>query len=259
MGIIRKVTVGVTVGTAAALGYIRTSTSIISPIPLNDPLYGSSSYKKYNVHHNAATNDICVKTIPLSRIRPELRQKEGELALEFCRGVWSSWGESLSKLSSLFYSSLACINTQEHCSGIGNIANESIGYEIQRRYLHRKWYSPETSSQLWTRDQLAASAYEPGSQVTDHFEVVERTPSEIIIRCGDSPRNQGPRPSDGLFAIGATIDHDAQVAHLTLKSCFFRTDSKIDSDKGPMPSWIENLHQWYARIWMVSGSRRVMR
>jgi hypothetical protein len=94
MGIIRKATVGVTVGTAAALGYIRLSTSIIAPIPLNDALYSSSVYKKHNPHRNAATNDICVKTIPLSRIRPELLQKEGDLALEFCRGVWSGWGEN---------------------------------------------------------------------------------------------------------------------------------------------------------------------
>ncbi|KAM0259090.1 hypothetical protein ACHAQJ_003461 [Trichoderma viride] len=224
MGIIRKATIGVTVGTAAALGYIRFSTSIIEPIPLNDSLYSSSVYKKYNVHRNAATNDICVKTIPLSRIRPELLQKEGDLVLEFCRGVWSGWG-----------------------------------YEIQRRFLHRKWYGPETSSQLWTRDQLAASAYEPGTHVTDHFEVVDRTPNEIIVRAGDSPRNQDPRPSDGLFAIGATIDHDAQVARLTLKSCLFHSDRQVEGDKGPMPAWVESLHQWYARIWMVSASRRLVR
>lgn len=93
MGIIRKAAIGVTAGTAAAVGYLRLSTSIITPIPLNDALYSSGVYKKYNPHRNAATNDICLKTIPLNRIRPELLQKEGDLALEFCRGVWSGWGE----------------------------------------------------------------------------------------------------------------------------------------------------------------------
>ncbi|PNP42339.1 hypothetical protein TGAM01_v208086 [Trichoderma gamsii] len=224
MGIIRKTVLGVTAGTAAAVGYLRLSTSIIAPIPLNDALYSSGVYKKYNPHRNAATNDICVKTIPLNRIRPELLQKEGDLALEFCRGLWSGWG-----------------------------------YEIQRRFLHRKWYSPETSSQLWTRDQLAASSYEPGTVLTDHFEVVDRTPNEIIVRCGDSPRNGGPRPSDGLFAIGATIDREAQVARLTLKSCLFHSDRKVEGENGPMPGWMEILHQWYARIWMASGSRRIVR
>lgn len=94
MGILRKTAVGVTVGTAAALGYLHVATSIIAPIPLNDAIYSSSAYKKYNPHKNAATNDICVKTIPLNRIRPELLQKEGDLALELCRGVWHGWGES---------------------------------------------------------------------------------------------------------------------------------------------------------------------
>lgn len=94
MGIIRKTALGVTVGTAAALGYLHVATSIIAPIPLNDAIYTSSAYKKYNPHQNPATNDICVKTIPLNRIRPELLQKEGDLALELCRGVWHGWGES---------------------------------------------------------------------------------------------------------------------------------------------------------------------
>ncbi|EGR44522.1 uncharacterized protein TRIREDRAFT_124083 [Trichoderma reesei QM6a] len=224
MGIIRKASLGVTLGTAAALGYVRLSTSIIAPIPLSDALYSSNTFKKYNLHRNPATNDICVKTIPLNRIRPELLQKEGDLALEFCRAVWKGWG-----------------------------------YSIQRRYLHRKYFGADTSSQLWTPEQIAASNFEPGTIVTDHFEVVERTPTEITIRCGDSPRTQGPRASDGLFAIGATIDKDAQVARLTLKSCFFPSDRKVEGDKGPMPGWIENLHQWYSRILMVSAARSLMR
>ena len=133
------------------------------------------------------------------------------------------------------------------------------GYSIQRRYLHRKYFGTDTSSHLWTPDQIAASNFEPGTILTDHFEVVERTPTEITVRCGDSPRNQGPRASDGLFAIGATIDKEAQVARLTLKSCFFPSDRKVEGDKGPMPGWIENLHQWYARILMVSAARSLTR
>lgn len=92
MGIIGKATLGAALGTTAALGYLRSTTAIIAPVPLSDAIYNSSSYAKYNKHRNPATNDICVKTIPLDRIRPELLQKEGALALELCRGVWSGWG-----------------------------------------------------------------------------------------------------------------------------------------------------------------------
>lgn len=133
------------------------------------------------------------------------------------------------------------------------------GYEIQRRYLLRKWHSPETAAQLWTREQLAAAPYDKGTHLTDHFEVLERTPTEVVIRCGDSPRHQAGRNSDGLFVIGAEVDRQNGVANFSLKSCFFNTARKIDGTAGPMPQWMEILHQWYARIWMVSALSRVTR
>lgn len=95
--------------------------------------------------------------------------------------------------------------------------------------------------------------------MTDHFEVVDHTPNEILIRAGGTPREQGGRPADGLFAIGAVVDHDAQVARLTLKSCLFSSHQKIEGDKGPMPAPVELLHQWYSRIMLVSAASRLTR
>lgn len=92
MGIIRQATVGTACGAAVLLGYIRGATTMISPLPLGDAIYASNLYTKYNKHANPAVNDICTKEIPLDKIRPELLQKEGDLALEFCRGVWSGLG-----------------------------------------------------------------------------------------------------------------------------------------------------------------------
>lgn len=123
----------------------------------------------------------------------------------------------------------------------------------------RKWHSPETASQLWSREELAASEYAKRTAITDHFEVVERTPNAVTIRCGDSPRNSGGRDSDGLFIISAEVDQARGVANLALKSCLFNSARKVEGTHGPMPDWMETLHQWYARIWMVSASRRIMR
>lgn len=92
MGIIRKAVLGALVSGAAAVGYIGGSTTIISPLPVNDPIWASKIYKKMNAHQNPSTNDACIKTVPLDKIRPELLQKEGDLALEFCRGLFSGWG-----------------------------------------------------------------------------------------------------------------------------------------------------------------------
>lgn len=107
--------------------------------------------------------------------------------------------------------------------------------------------------------QLEQSTYEVGTQITDHFEVVDKTPTQITVRCGDTPRNQAPRDSDGLFIISATIDRDRQEAVLALKSCFFVSARRIEGIQGPMPYWMEVLHTWYSRLWLETGSWRVMR
>ncbi|KXX78915.1 hypothetical protein MMYC01_205137 [Madurella mycetomatis] len=212
---------GLGIGT---VGYLGASTTIISPLPEDDPLWRSKSYAKYNLHRNPSTQDICLKRIPLGKIRPELLENEGDLALEFCRGVWSG-----------------------------------LGYRLQRAYLARKYHGPATSSQLWTVDELSRSSYAPGTQLTDHFEVVEKRPSEIVVRCGDSPRNQCPRKSDGLFVISAAIDRASGEAVLGLKSCFFTSEDRVDGIYGPMPVWMEVLHRWYSRLWIETGSWRVTR
>ncbi|KAK4140452.1 uncharacterized protein C8A04DRAFT_14931 [Dichotomopilus funicola] len=224
MGLIKKVTLS-TVGLgSAALGYLGLATTIVSPLPADDPLWQSKSFAKYNRHRNPSTQDICVKRIPLAKIRPELLEKEGDLALEFCRGVWGGWG-----------------------------------YRFQRAYLARKYHSPATTHQLWTVEQLAHSAYAPGTVLTDHFEVVERTANEITMRCGDTPRNPNPRESDGLFVLSAAVDRASGEAVLGLKSCFFTSKDKVEGIQGPMPGWMEELHRWYSRIWMETGSWRVTR
>ncbi|KAK3313253.1 hypothetical protein B0H66DRAFT_389174 [Apodospora peruviana] len=224
MGLIKKTLyTGILTG-ASVFGYLGATTTIISPLPRDDPLWSSKSFAKFNVHNNASTQDVCVKRVPIDKIRPELLEKEGDLALEFCRGVWGG-----------------------------------LGYRFQRAYLARKYQGPATTGQLWTTEQLSKSTYEPGTQLTDHFEVVEKTPTEIIIRCGDTPRSQGPRGSDGLFVISAALDRERGEAVLGLKSCFFTSERKVEGIQGPMPGWMELLHRWYSRVWMTTGTWRVTR
>lgn len=135
--------------------------------------------------------------------------------------------------------------------------NTYTGYRSQRRILANK-YQAETPDHLWSPRDLATSTYEPGTRITDHFEVVEKTPSAITVRCGDSPvRNPGPRESDGLFVMYAEVDKERGEVELGLKSCFFDSKNKHDGILGPMPKYMEKAHQWYSRLWMVSASRWV--
>lgn len=141
-----------------------------------------------------------------------------------------------------------------------SIANsDNAGYEVQRRYLERKYRGPSKQEDLWTTQQLSESTYDKGTYITDHFEVVEKTPTAITVRCGDSPRNKDLRPSDGLFVIGAVVDKEKGEVELTLKSLLFTSVGKIEGTEGPMPGWMVPLHQWYARLWSETGSRRLLK
>ncbi|KAL4724325.1 hypothetical protein ACLX1H_008938 [Fusarium chlamydosporum] len=222
--IARKVVFPGLLGTTTAAAYLASQNPVICPIPANDPIWSSRLFRRANPNGNPATQDVVIKRIPIDKIRPELLRKNGDLALEFCRGIWSGWG-----------------------------------YAIQRRYLSLKYRGPETETQLWDPEQLSTSTYDRGTAITDHFEVVEKTPTSITVRCGDSPRNQPLRPSDGLFQISATIDKTHEEVELRLKSILFSSEGKIAGNKGPMPGWMVELHQWYARIWAETGSWRLLK
>ncbi|KAH7304772.1 hypothetical protein B0I35DRAFT_362746 [Stachybotrys elegans] len=226
MGLLRKTFCTGLLGVSASatcLAYLAAKNPVVAPLPASDPLWKSRLFYSRNPARNTPTSDVCIRRIPLSKIRPELLQKDGELAVEFCRGIWSGWG-----------------------------------YAIQRMYLEFKWKGPETLQQLWSTEQLAESRYDKGTRITDHFEVVEKTASSITVRCGDSPRNQGPRPSDGLFVMTATVDKQRDEVELQLKSCLFPSSGSHTGPRGPMPAWMEELHQWYARIWCETASWKLM-
>lgn len=224
MGITRKLVFTGLLGTSTAAAYLASANPVISPLDTSDPVWSSSIYKRHNPARNPSTQDVCIKRIPFSKIRPELLKKDGDLALEFCRGVWGG-----------------------------------LGYAVQRQYLEYKYRAPETESQLWETEQLATSNYDKGTKITDHFEVVEKTPTSIAVRCGDSPRNAGLRPSDGLFLISATMDKNREEVELRLKSVFFSSEGKIAGFKSSMPGWMEELHQWYSRIWCETASWKLLK
>lgn len=103
MGIIKRTFYTTVLTGTAFVGYVAGSTSIIRPLPRDDPIWKSNPFNRYNVQNNPSTQDVCIKRVPLSKIRPELLEKDGDLALEFCRGVWAGWGESFPSLPFLVF------------------------------------------------------------------------------------------------------------------------------------------------------------
>ncbi|CCX33366.1 hypothetical protein FPQ18DRAFT_322431 [Pyronema domesticum] len=179
-----------------------------------DKLVNSPHFARLNPEKNPIVHDFCVRKVPLSKIKPELRENNQELTRAFCAGVWS--GE---------------------------------GYRIQRSVLASNFQNDTTKHQVWEREDLLTSPYDVGTQITDHFEVLEKAPDHIIVRAGDSPLKTEVRPSDGLFEMSAKINGD--VVEFGLKSVFFQGLGKADAK--PMPETIEALHRIYTKILMESA------
>lgn len=80
--------------TLGAAGYLAATTKVQTPLAPTDPVWTSKFYKKLNAFDNDTTQDLVYKRVPLKDVKPELLDKEGALALELCRGVWSGLGTS---------------------------------------------------------------------------------------------------------------------------------------------------------------------
>lgn len=136
----------------------------------------------------------------------------------------------------------------------------TIGYALQRIILAHLYESPETANQLWTTSQLRQSSYAVGTRITDHFEVLEHSPTRIVTRAAGSPRMPGLRSSDGLFEIGCRVldgEKEGEDVEFTLKFVAFNSAEK--RDEAPMTGFIVPLHVLYSRIMLESATARLTR
>jgi hypothetical protein len=131
------------------------------------------------------------------------------------------------------------------------------GYAYQRSHLAKKYQNETTTKhQLWSRQELQNATYDVGTEITDHFEVVSKTPESIIVRCGDSPLKKGVRDSDGLFEMSVRVKQDEGVAEFRLKSVFFK--GLGTASEPPMSRSMEFAHRLYTKFWMETSVRRLL-
>ncbi|KAI3336634.1 hypothetical protein HD806DRAFT_13077 [Xylariaceae sp. AK1471] len=229
MGIWRKAALtglwGVGGGVAAVgagMGFLLGSTTFV-PLTKDDQMFKTKTWARYNPKENPAFKDDVIKVVPLSKIRPELRNDEAALTLEFCRGVWSRWG-----------------------------------YWAQSRLQERYDKPAGTDDNLWRTSELAVSKFDKGTRFSNHFEVVENAGNEIVVRCGGSPLEPGLRKSDGLIFFSARIDPEQQHAVFHIKSALFSSSApKVEGAPHSVPPKIMFLHEWYVRMLMQSAMKNV--
>ncbi|KAI0886872.1 uncharacterized protein GGS22DRAFT_158902 [Annulohypoxylon maeteangense] len=222
MGLIRKTLGATLMVVTGGASYLHATTNLTTPLSADDELWSSKSFKKFNRHRNPSIQDICWKSLPISDVRPELRDNEEALTIEFCRGAWAGYA-----------------------------------YAPQRTIMAYTNKGPKTENQLFDEQQLASSKYELGTRFSDHFEVVERTRNSVMLRGGGSPLEPGPREVDGLFVINAKLNKQAGTVDVGLKTVFF--NSAEATGKKPAPFLVELLHRYYARAMVDDGARRLTR
>lgn len=114
-----------------------------------------------------------------------------------------------------------------------------------------------TDYHLWSKPDLLASPYNPGTTITDEFLVLQKSPDAILVRGGDKVTNQGLRPFDALIELTANVKPDEEVVEFGFKSVFFQGTGRA---KGlPMPGFIVWLHEVYAKALLESGVLYVVR
>ncbi|KAH7106247.1 hypothetical protein BKA62DRAFT_686470 [Auriculariales sp. MPI-PUGE-AT-0066] len=185
-----------------------------------EPEFGNKFWKTRNPHNNPPVCiDMCEKKVSLS----QLKTTDSEaLTRGFASGVFGGWG-----------------------------------FEIQRRLLERSNRTLEgRDGDLWEREDLAKSQYQEGTRIADHFEVVARTPTQVAVRCGDSPTERGLRGSDGVFSM--EVDKDDKFAYFRMKSFFFNSTPE-GASAGPLSPVMQFLHRQYTKVWMEFSVRQLLK
>ncbi|KAH7116322.1 hypothetical protein EDB81DRAFT_916693 [Dactylonectria macrodidyma] len=200
-----------------------------------DTLLQSPLYHRLNPVANPAIYDRCTRYVDISQIKPELlddaRSGGPKLVNAFSGGVWGA-----------------------------------LGFRVQHKYLESKYKDEKTAHQVWDVAELLEESYEQGTEFVAHFNVLRRTPSSILFRCGDFPfvAPNGPRAQDSLIELRANLKPEEQRIEFQFDSVIFQGLDKIDHVPPPVavlviPVMMTWAHQQYTKALVETGVRNVLR
>lgn len=95
MGLIKRFLKISAAGSVATVGVFfgATRNDVFEHMDTSDPIFQSPFYKKFNPENNPTLHDLCVRRMPLDKIKPELLENKGKLTEAFCAGVWGGMGK----------------------------------------------------------------------------------------------------------------------------------------------------------------------
>ncbi|KAK7430974.1 hypothetical protein QQZ08_002504 [Neonectria magnoliae] len=196
--------------------------------PETDDLFRHPLLKQINPGNKPDSHDMCVRRVPFSQLKPELlqdaQQGGSKLVEAYSAGMWGGYG-----------------------------------YAVQRNILE-SFKDDSNREDVWAKEDLLKSTYEPGTYITNHFHVLEKTPRSLTMRGCFSPRQSPPEPVsvDNLVELRTDLDTARQVAVFKLKTITFDGTQGASQEPDPFGGFAGWLHRQYAALLLESAAENCM-
>lgn len=69
----------------------------MQPLDPNDYIFHSTFMARLNPDQHPTFSDVCIREVPLAKIKPELLNQEGKLVEQFCAKTFGGIGKDLVK------------------------------------------------------------------------------------------------------------------------------------------------------------------
>lgn len=96
-----------------------------------------------------------------------------------------------------------------------------------------------------------------GTGISNHFVVIEKTPTSVLFRGGSPSDENGLRAVDSLMQGVVAIDDKEGVAVLGLKCMFY--SGQVKGSQPPLPRAMMPLHLIYAKALAANGTANCRR
>lgn len=196
--------------------------------PETDKLFRHPILKQINPYNNPDSHDMCVRRVPFSQLKPELledaQQGGSKLVEAYSRGMWGRYG-----------------------------------YTVQRKIM--EYFKDDSNAEdVWTKEDLLKSTYEPGTFITNHFHVLEKTPQSLTIRACPYPRQDTPTPVhvDNMLELRVDLDKEKKVAVFQMKMITFEGGKGASQKPDPFGGFLGFLHRQYSLLLMQAATGHCM-
>jgi hypothetical protein len=129
-----------------------------------------------------------------------------------------------------------------------------------KQELLRDSYEPgKNQKSVLQRDERNGLMYTPGTVITNHFLVLDKTPSSLTFRgCLGPHQSPPPQAPDNLFELSATVEEKSQRVEFRLK-CITFDGTDVTAREDPYGGFPGLLHRQYAKLLVEAAASNCVR